>query len=182
MLRRITPALVILFCFLMDTALIPAVYRGVYVVPLTIIAVLSIGMILGRMSGLLFGTFGGLLMDITSGTLGMMTFFFMWSGFMIGLIVYAPGERILASRRKRRRRVIWRASWVFSLYALGEVALFLIQYFNTASFEFIYLFNILVRAAICTALTMLLNPLMQRLLVGRGNDRATPRNREVKSF
>ena len=182
MFRRFYPALLVLACFLLDTTVIPALVRGVYIIPLTIVAVFSIGMLLGRMRGLLYGTLGGLLMDITSGTLGMMTFFFMGVGFMIGLIVYSPNDRILASRRKRRRRRIWRAAWVFVLYAVGEVALFVIQYFHTASFAFIHLFNILVRAAICTALTLLLRPVMDALLVGRGANRATPRSREVKSF
>jgi len=182
MFRRFYPALLVLVCFILDTTIIPALVRGVFAVPLTIMAVFSIGMLLGRMRGLLYGTFGGLLMDITSGTLGMMTFFFMWAGFMIGLIVYSPGDRILASRRKRRRRTLWRASWVFVLYTLGEIAIFIVQYFNTAAFEFVYLLNIIVRAAICTAITMLARPLMDRLLVGRGPNRAQPRNREVKSF
>ena len=182
MFRRFYPALLILVCFILDTAIIPALVRGVYVVPLTIVAVLSIGMLLGRMRGLLYGTFGGLLMDITSGTLGMMTFYFMAVGFMIGLIVYAPGDRILPSRRKRRRRVIWRASWIFVLYTAGELALFIIQYFHTASFEFIYLLNIIIRGIICTAVTMMVRPAMDRFLVGRGANRAVLRNREVKSF
>ena len=45
-----------------------------------------------------------------------------------------------------------------------------------------YLLNILIRALICTALTTLLRPVMARLLSGKNQDRATPRNREVKSF
>ena len=45
-----------------------------------------------------------------------------------------------------------------------------------------YLLNILIRALICTALTTLLRPVMERLLVGRNPGRALPRNREVKSF
>ena len=182
MFRRFIPALLILACFILDTTILPIVYGGLYTVPLTLVAVFSIGMLLGRMRGLLYGTLGGLLLDITSGTLGMMTFFFMFAGFLIGLIVYNPGERILASRRKRRRRLVWRASWVFSLFAAGEIAIFIMQYFHTANFEFVYLFNILVRAAICTLLTLIAYPMMDRLLVGRGAQRAIPRNREVKSF
>lgn len=182
MFRRLSPILLILVCFILDTAILPIVYGGVYTVPLTIIAVFCIGMVLGRMSGLLFGTLGGLLMDITTGTLGTMTFFFMFVGFMIGLIVYVPNERILPSRRKQRRRVLWQATWVFVLYAAGEIAILVAQYFNTAAMEWRYLLNILIRALICTALTMLLRPALQRMLVGRDPGRALPRNREVKSF
>ena len=142
-----------------------------------------IGMILGRMRGLLYGTLGGLLLDITTGTLGIMTYFLMFLGFMIGLIVYVPGERILPSRRKRQRRLLWRAVWVFSLYGIGEIAIFAVQYFNTAEFELIYLANILIRAAVCTTLCTLLRPLFVSLLSGGDKSRAPKaRPREVKSF
>ena len=182
MFRRLSPFLLILVCFLLDTTILPIVYGGVYTVPLTIIAVFGIGMVLGRMSGLLFGTLGGLLMDITTGTLGAMTFFFMFAGFMIGLIVYVPAERLLPSRRKQRRRLMWQVTWVFALYTVGELAILVAQYFNTASMQWLYLLNILIRALICTALTTLLRPVIARLLSGKNQGRATPRNREVKSF
>lgn len=182
MFRRLNPILLILACFILDTAIMPIIYGGVYTVPLTIIAVFGIGMVQGRMSGLLFGTLGGLLMDITTGTLGAMTFFFMFVGFMIGLIVYTPADRLLPSRRKQRRRTLWQATWVFALYTIGELAILVAQYFNTATMEWRYLLNILIRALICTALTLILRPLIQRLLVGRNPGRALPRNREVKNF
>lgn len=182
MFRRLSPILLILVCFILDTAILPIVYGGVYTVPLTIIAVFCIGMVLGRMSGLLFGTLGGLLMDITTGTLGAMTFFFMFVGFMIGLIVYQPADRILPSRRKQRRRTLWQAVWVFALYTVGELAILVAQYFNTATMQWLYLLNILIRALICTLLTLLLRPLIQRMLLGRNPGRGLPRNREVKNF
>ena len=108
MLRRIAPALLILATFILDTTLMPIVYGGVYTVPLTLVAVFLIGMLLGRMSGLLYGTIGGLLIDITSGTLGMMAFFFMAVGFLIGLILYNPGEHLRMARRNARKRRIQR--------------------------------------------------------------------------
>ena len=91
-------------------------------------------------------------------------------------------QNYLPSRRKQRRRIMWQATWVFVLYAVGEVAILVAQYFNTAAMEWLYLLNILIRALICTALTMLSRPVMQRMLLGRDPDRALPRNREVKSF
>lgn len=182
MLRRLLPTLLALVFFLLDTTVLPMLYGGVYAVPLSAVLVFCIGMTLGRMRGLLYGTLTGLLIDITAGTLGMMTFFYMAIGFMIGLIVYEPTPRMTASRRKQRRRLLWQAVWVFALYAVGEVALFIIQYFNTAAFEPVYLLNIGIRALICTALTMIFKPLLDRLLVGRSPGRAASRNREVKSF
>ena len=101
MLRRLAPMLMILVCVTLDTTVIPVAYGGVYTVPLTVVAVFLIGMLMGRMSGLLYGTIGGLLIDITTGTLGMMTFFFMAVGFMIGLILYNPGERLRTARQYR---------------------------------------------------------------------------------
>ena len=182
MLRRLLPTLLALVFFLIDTTILPMLYGGVYAVPLSAVLIFCIGMTLGRMRGLLYGTLTGLLIDITSGTLGMMTFFYMFIGFMIGLIVYEPAERVVSSRRKRQRRLMWQATWVFALYAIGEIALFIIQYFNTATFEWVYLLNILIRAVICTALTMVMKPLLAWFLVPKGADRAVPRTREVKSF
>ena len=171
----------ILICFLLDTTVLPAVYVGVYAVPLTVVAVFLIGMLMGRMSGLLYGTIGGLLIDITSGTLGMMTFFFMAVGFMIGLILYNPGEHLRTARRHARRRRLQRAVWVFVLYALGELVLFVIQYFNTAIIRPVFFLNIAIRSLICTALAMLLRPVAYSVLLGN-RSRVPTRNREVKSF
>lgn len=183
MLRRILPALLILVFFLLDTTVVPMLYTGVYGVPLTVIAVFCIGMVLGRMSGLLYGTLGGLLMDITTGTLGMMTYLLMFIGFMIGLIVYVPGERLVPSRRKQRRRLVWRTVWVFVLYVAAELSMFVIQYFNTAEFEWVYLLNILIRAAVCTVLCTLAHPLFNGMLADKSLGRAAKsRNREVKRF
>ena len=182
MFRRFAPALLVLACFLLDTTILPIVYTGVYAVPLTMVAVFLIGMLMGRMRGLLYGTIGGLLIDITSGTLGMMTFYFMAVGFMIGLILYVPGEPLRPARRNARRRRLERALWVFALYALGEAAIFVIQYFNTATIRWVYFFNIAVRGLICAALVMIFRPLAYRLLLGTRQRRVPSRNREVKSF
>ena len=171
----------ILACFILDTTILPVVYSGVFAVPLTVVAVFLIGMLMGRMSGLLYGTIGGLLIDITSGTLGMMTFFFMAMGFMIGLILYNPGERLRAPRRHAGRRRFQRVAWVFVLYAAGELALFVIQYFNTAVIRPIFFVNILVRSLICAVLTALLRPAAHAILLGN-QSRVPTRNREVKSF
>lgn len=181
MLRRVAPVLMILAAFILDTTVLPVVYGGVYTVPLTVVAVFLIGMLMGRMSGLLYGTIGGLLIDITSGTLGIMTFFFMAVGFMIGLILYNPGERLRTARRQARRKRFQRALWVFALYATGELALFALQYFNTADIRPIYFVNIAIRSLICAALTLLLRPAAYSLLLGNPS-RVPTRDREVKSF
>ena len=181
LLRRLAPLLMILACVTLDTTVIPVVYGGVYTVPLTVVAVFLIGMQMGRMSGLLYGTIGGLLIDITTGTLGMMTFFFMAVGFLIGLILYNPGDRLRTARRHAGRKRLQRFAWVFVLYALGELALFVIQYFNTAELRPVYFINIGVRSLVCAALTLLLRPVAYAILVG-DQRRVPTRHREVKSF
>lgn len=181
MFRRFIPALLILVLFLLDSTVMPIIYTGVYGVPLTVVAVFLIGMVLGRMRGLLYGTLGGLLLDITTGTLGVMTYFLMFVGFMIGLIVYVPGERILPSRRKRQRRILWRAAWVLVLYVVGEVAILVIQYFNTAEFEWVYLLNILIRGAVCTLMCTLLRPPFARLLTGQAAAGSTANRSRAKA-
>ena len=181
MLRRFAPALLVLGCFILDTTLLPIVYTGVYAVPLTLVVVLLIGMLTGRMRGLLYGTIGGLLIDITTGTLGMMTFFFMAVGFVIGLILYNPGERLRTARRHAGRKRVQRVVWVFVLYALGELALFVVQYFSTAELRPAYFVNIGVRSLICAVLTLLLRPVAYAILLGEKR-RVPTRHREVKSF
>ena len=51
--------LMVFACFILDTTILPIVYGGVYTVPLTVVAVFLIGMLLGRMSGLLYGIVSG---------------------------------------------------------------------------------------------------------------------------
>ncbi len=181
MLRRILPALLILVSVLLDTAVLPVVYGGLYAVPVTLVMVFLIGMLLGRMRGLLYGTIGGLLLDITTGTLGMLMLVFMFCGFMIGLIVYQPEEQYVSAARRRasRRRWVWPAIWTFSLYAVVEVALLVMQYFYTANFKWQYLLYILIRAAILTVAVVLLRPLFGTMLLSR---RPAARVREVKNF
>lgn len=183
MFRRFSAFLLILLTVILDTTIIPIFYNGTYLVPLTIVVVFLIGMLLGRIRGLFYGTIGGLLIDITSGTLGMMTFYFMAVGFMIGLILYSPHERLVPSRRNVIRRRVSRTVWVFVLYALGELAILGIQYFHTASMQWIYLAHILARSLICTVLTVLLRPLFFSILIGRKNRTSTnSRTQEVKSY
>ena len=182
MLRRLSPFLLTVLCAMLDTTIFSMIYSGTYAVPLTIVLVFLIGMLIGRMNGLLYGMIGGLIIDITTGSLGAMTFFFMAAGFMIGLILYNPHERIIPSRKNIRKQQFFRALWVFALYSVGEIVILVYQYFHTATLLPIYFINISVRAVICTALTVLLRPFMHSILIGRRNGKAASRTREVKSF
>lgn len=158
-------------------------YSGPFLVPLTMPVVFLIGILLGRTNGILYGMIGGLLIDITAGTLGMMTFFMMAMGFLIGLILYTSTERPVLSRRQLRKARLTRAAWVFSLYAVGELVLFVIQYFHTAVIEPVYFLNIFIRSLICLGLTVVLRPLAHSMFIGRRTTTAAnSRTREVKSF
>ncbi|MBR1820387.1 MAG: hypothetical protein IJ769_02060 [Clostridia bacterium] len=53
MLRRLAPTIMVLTAVILDTTVMPVVYTGVYAVPLTVVAVFLIGMLMGRMRGLL---------------------------------------------------------------------------------------------------------------------------------
>lgn len=182
MLRRLTPFLTIIAAVLIDTAILPVFYHGVFTVPLTLAVTLCIGLTLGKLRGGLFGMIGGLMIDITAGTLGMMTFFFLIAGFLIALIL---DERVASTRTVTG---IWvhvrRAAVILALYLLGETVFCIYRYFETAFFEWVYVQNILVRCAIFTSGTTLLCPALARMYLGKRKNRSTyyGKTREVKHF
>lgn len=182
MFRRLTPFLTILAAVLIDTAVLPVFYHGVFTVPLTLAVTLCIGLTLGKLRGGLFGMFGGLMIDITAGTLGMMTFFFLVAGFLVALIL---DERVDTSRMVTG---IWvhlrRAAVILVLYVLGETVFCVYRYFETAYFEWQYVQNILVRTGIFTAIATLLCPALSRLYLGKRKNRTAyyGKTREVKHF
>jgi len=165
---------------LLDTAVLPVLYRGTYTVPLTVVVVLCAGLLLGRLRGMLYGMIGGLLLDISTGTLGMMTFFCMAVGFLIGLIVDEANDRRYTDFRFHLRR----GGAAFGLYALGEAVLCFYSYFLTASFDWLFALQILARSLIVAILTMLLCPLLNMLFYGkkRAQRRLSGTKREVKHF
>ena len=182
MLRRLTPFLTTLLAMLLDTAVIPVFYHGVFTVPLTLVVVTCIGLLKGRLQGLLFGMIGGLLIDVTAGTLGMMTFFFMAVGFLTALIVDENNDRPITGVRFHLRR----AAVAFARCMLGEIVFAVYQYFVTAAFEWHQLRSMALRCAIAAALTVLLCPLLDRLFNGRRSAaharRSAGSKREVKYF
>jgi len=170
-------------CVILDTTILPMMYSGPYLVPLTMPVVFLIGMLKGRTNGVLFGMIGGLLIDITAGTLGMMTFYMIAIGFLTGLILHSTAERPVLSRRQLRKRYLNRVMWVSVLYFTGEIVLYIIQYFHTAVIEPVHILNILVRTLICTAVTFVLRPAAMYVFFGRSkNASSAGHTREVKSF
>lgn len=180
MLRRLMPFITTLVAMLLDTAVIPILYHGVYTIPLTLVVVLCNGLLLGRLRGLLYGMIGGVLIDVTTGTLGFMTFFFMAAGFLVALIVDESNDRRMVGVRFHLRR----AGVSFALYMLGEIVFCVYRYFVTASFEWRFVFHMAARSLIVSALVVLLCPLLGRLFLGRKRVQRnhSRRNREVKHF
>ncbi len=180
MLRKLTPFLATFLAVLLDTAVIPVLYHGTYTVPLTLVVVLCAGLLLGRLRGLLYGMIGGLLIDISAGTLGVMTFFYMAVGVLVGLIVDESSDRWLGAVRFHLRRGVV----AFALYLVGEIALAVYRYFMTAAFEWFYVRQILLRSLLFAALAVLLCPLLGRLFLGKRRSAApnAGRKREVRHF
>lgn len=182
MLRRLTPLLATILSMLLDTAIFPVFYHGVYTVPLTLIIVMCIGLLQGRLRGLLWGMVGGLLVDITAGTLGYMTFFFMIAGFLIGLLVDESTDRPVTGVKFHLRR----AAVSFVLSIIGEIVIAFYHYFITAVFEWSSIQYILVRSMIVAIGVVALCPLLDRIRNGR-KSRLSPRShagskREVQHF
>ena len=176
------PYLTVILAVLLDTAVIPVFYYGALTVPLTLAVVLCVGLTRGKLRGTLLGMIGGLLIDISCGTLGMMTFFFLTSGFLIALLLDESNPS--TPRPTGIRFHLRHALVILALYLLGEAVFCFYRYYVTAAFEWYYIDSILQRGALFTALTMILYPILTRLYIGKKQEpRATfGKTREVKHF
>lgn len=184
MLKRIAPILTILLSVLLDTAIIPVFYYGRFLLPLSLIVVILIGIQLGRTYGLLYGTIAGLLLDVTTGTLGMKLFPYMIIGFLVGFLLDQQPEIDRSMERIERLHILAiRMIWISVLLAIYEIVMLVLQYFSTAIFTWVYVGNLAIRVLLLTALTQLLHPVFHRIYIGKtvqgGNGRTT---REVKHF
>ena len=182
MRRRIMPAVLTLLMLMLDTSVIPFLIGGPYIVSLTFITVLVLGVYLDRMHGMLYGLIGGLFLDILVGyQLGFNTFIFIGLGFLAGLIAYEPLE---VRARKAPSKVYLRLGLtILGMALVRELIIYGYQYFNTALIEGIYFLNILIRTLLTAGLGMLLGPLEARAVLGKGvRYRRTSAKREVKSF
>ncbi|MDY5220576.1 MAG: ECF transporter S component [Aristaeellaceae bacterium] len=184
MLKRLAPFATVLLSVLLDTAILPVFYNGRFLLPLSLVVVILIGVQLGRTYGMLYGMIGGLLLDITTGTLGMKLFPYVLIGFLIGFLLDQQPEIDRSMERIERVHILMiRVIWISVLVALYEVVMLIFQYFSTAVFTWVYVGNLAIRVVLITALTQILHPAFHRLYIGRsrqaGGGRAT---REVKHF
>jgi len=184
LLKRLAPILTTLLSVLLDTAVIPVIYAGRFQIPLSLIVVILIGIQLGRVSGLLYGTIAGLLLDISAGSLGMKFFPYIAIGFLIGFLLdQQPEIHRSMERIERFHLVAVRLIWVVVLVTLHEIVMLVIQYFNTAVLKWSYIGNLVLRSLMTTALVQLLYPLMRRIYRGKTRPVSAGRStREVKNF
>ena len=182
MLRSLTPFLIVILAVLLDTAVIPVLYYGPLTIPLTLAVVMCAGLTLGKSRGTLLGMFGGLLVDITGGTLGVMTIFFLVCGFLVEL--FLDESKASSSLPSGIRFHIRHAITFFLMYLLGEIVFCIYNYFQTAAFEWFYLRSIFQRSGIFTAAAVLLYFPLNRIFAGKKHrTRAIFGNiREVKHF
>lgn len=184
MLRRFAPLLAVLVTFLLDTAILPVFYCGRFLVPLTLVTVMLTGIQLGRVQGMLYGMIAGLLLDVSAGTLGEKLFAYVLIGFLIGFFLdQQPQIDRSTQRRDRVQLYLVRIIWIAALLLLHELILLVYQYFNTAIFAWAFVWNMLLRVALTTALCLLAYPLFRAMYFGVPREHKAGRStREVKNF
>lgn len=184
MLKRILPALAIVLSVLLDTAVLPVFLYGRYLIPVSLVMVILIGIQLGRMNGMLYGMIAGLLLDISAGTLGLKLIPYILIGFLIGFLLDTQPEISRSTERKDRLQLLAvRAIWICALLLLHEIILLVYQYFSTAIFEWKYVRDLAIRVAGCVALCLLLYQPFRVIFIGRaGQTRSGRTTREVKHF
>lgn len=182
MFRKTLPYLLLVIAVLLDTSIIPVFYAGTLTIPLTLVVTFCVSLTLGAVRGMLIGTIGGLLIDISAGTLGTMTFYFLLTGFLVDLILDTGNTK--KNKKLSRRARVFRAIVVFATYELGEIVFLVHRYFVSNSFEWYYVRNMAYRGILFTAITLLLLRPLGRLFLGkRGYVRSDiGKTREVKHY
>lgn len=85
MFRRILPSILVAFTLLLDTAILPVFFSHWLMPAFALLTVHTLGLLLGRTRGSLFGMLSGLLVDISVSTpLGLMTLFYGGLGYLGG--------------------------------------------------------------------------------------------------
>ena len=85
MFRRILPSILVAFTLLLDTAILPVFFSHWLMPAFALLTVHTLGLLLGRPRGSLFGMLSGLLVDISVSTpLGLMTLFYGGLGYLGG--------------------------------------------------------------------------------------------------
>lgn len=184
MLKRILPPLAVVLSVILDTAVLPVFLYGRYLLPVSLILVILIGIQLGRMNGMLYGMIAGLLLDISAGTLGLKLTAYILIGFLIGFLLDTQPEISRSTERKDRLQLLAvRAIWICVLVLIHEIILLIYQYFSTAIFEWKYVRDLVIRVAGTVALCMFFYRPFHFIFIGRADKTRSGRTtREVKHF
>lgn len=143
MFRRILPSFLVAFTLLLDTVVLPVFFRH-WLTPLfALITVHTLGLLLGRTRGSLFGMIAGLLVDISISTpLGLMTLFYGGLGYLGGWFGRKMFRRPLAP--------VVSSAVCFTLFEVGMVGYVALSSASIESEMFVQAF---VRVALDVALT-----------------------------
>lgn len=184
MLRRLLPYIVCFLLVFVDSSVIPVFTSGAYVFPLALVNAVCAGLALGRTHGLLCALMGGLMTDIIVGTpLGYMMLAYMACGFFAGFFGFDSDEIKAADGYSPLRAQFRRLFVVFALLILFECVTFTYQYFHTAHFMAVYIWQAIFRAAIWTLVINALYWPIGRLYLGKNRRRLhIGAQREVKNL
>jgi len=184
MLRRIMPYLLIVLLALIDVSVVPVFTSSVYVLPLTLIFVICVSMVLGRLHGVLGALLGGLLIDILTGyPVGYMMIAYPACCFITGLFGYDTDDMRAKDDYSRLNAFIRRAVCVFIVMALFELVIIIYQYFHTALMQGWFFVNALVRTLIATVLVSGAYYAAELLLTGKHEARVRiGSKREVRNL
>lgn len=174
MIRRLMPLVSILFFVLLDTAVIPEFYYGACTIPLTLAVTgcISICFTTTRFYGVLYGMIGGLLIDVSVGTLGIMTFFFMVYGFLYNIIIIQELSGSQSSEKnplefRRENSLLWITGTAALLYLLHELIVLIYRAFFTYTFvldfSWRYVLFMLIRSLLFATATLILFPFLRKL-------------------
>lgn len=167
MFRRIMPYLLIVALVLIDVSVVPVFTAGVYVLPMTLIFVICVSMVLGRLHGVLGALLGGLLVDVLTGyPVGFMMIAYPAICLITGMFGYDTDEVRAQEDYSRIKAFLRRALVVFIVMALFEIVIIVYQYFHTALLQVWYFTNALIRTALISGLVSVLYYPVSMLLLG----------------
>lgn len=184
MFRRILPYMLIVLLVLIDVSVVPVFTASIYVLPLTLIFVICVSMVLGRLHGVLGALMGGLLIDILSGyPVGYMMIAYPAFCLITGLFGYDTDEMRAQDDYSRIKAFLRRALVVFIVMVLYETVIIVYQYFHTALMQAWYFTAAFWRCGLLTALVSLMYYPVSVLLLGREDARVRiGSKREVRNL
>ncbi len=168
MLRRILPYLLIVLLALIDVSVVPVFTASVYVLPLTLLFVVCVSMVMGRLHGVLGALLGGMLIDILTGyPVGFMMIAYPACCFITGLFGYDTDEMRAQEDYSRKKALVRRAFCTFVVMMLLETVIIVYQYFHTALMYGWYFSNALVRSVLAALLVSAMYYAAAPVLLGK---------------